>query len=102
MSELQRFVRRARRRLLWQRFVETAGWTCAAALLASVVLVAVDKIWPDKIWSLRLEPWAWPALAIGLGLAASFIVALVRSRDDMEAALEIDRRFGLRERVSSS
>ncbi len=97
MDELKRFVTRAQRRLFWQRFVEMAGWACAAALLISLLLVGIDKFRP-----LGVEPWAWPAAAAALGLTAAAIRARLQTRDELAAAIEVDRRFGLKERVSSS
>ena len=97
MEQLKKQVGRARRRLGLQRFVGVLGWCCFATLLVALVLIVVDKFWP-----LGLEPWIWGAGAIGLGILAAAAWAVVRGRGPIDAAIEIDRRFGLRERVSSA
>jgi hypothetical protein len=97
MDDLRRQVRRAQWWLGVQRFVEALGWCLFGTLLAAAVLILIDKYVP-----LGLQPWAWPAGALGLGLAAAAGWAIWRSRGAIDAAIEIDRRFGLKERVSST
>ena len=97
MDTLQRQVRRARRRLAAERFLDVLGWCWFAALLAALVLIAADKFWP-----LGVEAWAWAAGALGLGLLAAVVWTLLVRGSLLEAAIEIDRRFALKERVSSA
>ncbi len=97
MDQLRRQVRRAQWLLGVQRFVGAAGWCLFATLLAALSVIVVDRFWP-----LGIEPWAWGAGAVGGGLLAAVVWAAVRGRGPTDAAIEIDRRFGLKERVASS
>jgi hypothetical protein len=97
VTNLQRQVRRARWRLAGQSFLHTLARSWFAALLAAALVIGVDKVYP-----LNLEPWAVPLAALGLGLLVAVVATLARRPSELDAAWEIDRRFGLRERVSSS
>jgi hypothetical protein len=97
MDVLKQQVRRARRRLVFQRFLAVLSWSWFAWLLAAAVVVTVDKFFP-----LGLLTWAWPVAALVCGLLTAIIWCYATRRDELEAALEIDRRFGLKERVSST
>ena len=69
-------------------------------MLAAAIAIGVGKYWP----SVDERTWAIGSLATAIGLGAS--IALVWTwlwRSSMlEAAVEIDRRYGLKERVSST
>jgi len=95
--KLERQVRRARRRLDAQRLVYALGWCWFATLLAALVLIAAGKFRP-----LGVSDWVWGAGALGLGLLAAVVWTVVTGRDSIHAAIEIDRRFSLGERVSSA
>jgi hypothetical protein len=97
MDQIEKQVRRARWRLALERFVRVLGWCCFATLLAAAVLIGVDKV-----RSLGVEWWGWVAGAVGLGLLAAVGWAALRARSPLDAAIELDRRFGLKERVSST
>ncbi|HLA85426.1 MAG TPA: hypothetical protein VJL29_11585 [Thermoguttaceae bacterium] len=97
MDKIERQVRRAQRRLGVQRFVAVLGWTCTAALGVAIVLVLVGRF-----WSLGVPVWAWPAAAVALGFIAAWAWTIATRADRLDAAVELDRRFGLKERVSSS
>jgi hypothetical protein len=97
MDLLQRQVRRAQRWLGLQRFVWALGWCWFGTLLVALVLILVDKFWP-----LGVAAWAWVAAALALGILAAAAWAVVRGRGPVDAAIEIDRRFRLKERVSST
>jgi len=97
MDELHKQVRRARRRLGARRFFGVLGWCWFATLLAAVVLIAVDKFYP-----LGVPGWAWAAGALGLGLLGAIAWMLATRRELLPAAIEIDHRYALKERVSST
>ncbi|MGH7134155.1 MAG: hypothetical protein ACREHD_00355 [Pirellulales bacterium] len=97
MDVLKQQVRRARRRLVLQRFLSVLSWSWSAWLLAASIVVTVDKFLP-----LGLLAWVWPVAALACGLLTALIWCYVTRRSELEAALEIDRRFGLKERVSST
>lgn len=97
MEQLKKQVRRAQRSLGLQRFVEALGWCCFVTLLAALAVILVDKFRP-----LGVEAWIWGAGGLGLGFLSAVIWSIIRGRGPIDAAIEIDRRFGLKERVSSA
>jgi len=97
MNKLNEKVRLARRRLALQRFLKLAPWCCFFALLIAAVLVGVDKY-----YSLGLKEWAWPAIGATAGLLTAAGLTWLHGQSVLDAAVEIDRRFGLKERVSSA
>ena len=66
-------------------------------LSLAVIVILVGKFWP-----LGVADWVWPAAAVGLGTLAATGWAIATGRGTMDAAIEIDHRFGLKERVSST
>ena len=97
MDTLTKQVRRAQRRLTFQRFIVALGWAWCAALVVALLLIVADK----RHW-LDLEPWIAVAGCLVVGLAGALIWTVVRSGSPVDAAIEIDRRFDLRERISSA
>ncbi len=97
MSALRRQVRHAYRRLLIQRFLAALGWCWFASLLAALGMAVVERFWP-----LGVGEVAWLAGGTGLGVASALIWTFATRRDMLDAAIEIDRRFALKERVSST
>jgi hypothetical protein len=101
MDEIKRQVRVARRRMLLQRFLVIVAWSLFATLLVATVGLAIPKIRvvpvDPQVWM-----WSWLGGAFGVGLLIAVVwTCAVRSRL-LEAAVEIDRRFQLKERVSSA
>jgi len=71
-------------------------------LLIAATAIAVNKLWPipgvdDRGWTI-----AWLAGAAGLAVLSALAWTIYKARTSLEAAIELDRRFGLRERVSSA
>ena len=97
MEELNRQVNRARRWLGLQRFTQALGWCCFGTLLIALAFVVADKFRP-----LGVEAWVYLAAGLGTGGLLAAVIAYVRGRGAIDAAIEIDRRFGLKERVSST
>lgn len=97
MDVLKQQVRRAQRRLGLQRFLAVLSWCWFGALILAAAAIAVDKFRPLGV---RPEGWVGGALALGLLAAAAW--TWFTRRSPLEAALEIDRRFGLKERISST
>ena len=97
MNELKKRVRRAQWRLGLGGLLRALGFCWFATLLVAAVLVGLDKryVWPAP-------DWLWPAAALGLGLLGAGLWAWITRRRPLEAAIEVDKRFGLKERVSSS
>jgi hypothetical protein len=97
---LHQQIRQARRRLIAQSFTSKLAWCWFIALCGSLAAIGAGKFWP------LADPLSWAAGALGAGLVAGLLAAvawtwLVR-QDALTAAVEIDRRFGLKERVSSA
>ena len=96
MDELRKQVRRAQRRITMQRFAGVLGWCWFSALFLALIIVVVDKYHP-----LPVQSWIWFAGAVALGLVGAVIWTALGRGPMLEAAMEIDRRFALKERVSS-
>lgn len=100
MNDLNKQVRQARRRLNVQKFLSVVFWALTSSLAVAAVGVAIPKFWP-----LRIDPTIWQLAWIGgsilVGIAVAACWTLVNRRNELEAAIEIDRRYGLKERVSS-
>ena len=97
MERLTKQVARARRRILFQQFAGALPWCWFAALAVAAVLIGVDKFRP-----LGIDPWITIGSAFGMGLAVAAVWTAIRRRSTLDAAIEIDRRFALKERVSSA
>ena len=101
MDALRKQVAIAYRRLLMQRFLGVLAWSLFGTLLLAAIAVAVRKLIPFEVDSL-----AWSAGWIGGAIAAGFVIAAVWTyltrQSQLDAAIEIDRRFGLKERISST
>lgn len=101
MTEIQQQVQRARQRILLQTFLASCTWCLAIGLSVAAAAVAATKI-----WFLDVDPKTWTyGWFIGSTVAAFLGAGLwtwCRQTSSAEAAIEIDRRFGLKERVSST
>jgi hypothetical protein len=101
MEKIQLQVQQARRRMNVQKFANCLPWCLLVALALALVAVAVHKWFPTGA-----DPWVWNASwlggAVALGVVAAIVWTLTRRHEHLEAAIELDRRFGLKERVSSS
>lgn len=101
MDEIKRQVKRAQWRLNFNQFLTMVSWSLFATLLVGVVGLAIPKLWvlpvDSEIWQ-----WSWIAGSAAVGLIVASVWTYLARRSSIEAAIEIDRRFGLRERVSST
>ncbi|MDA1049294.1 MAG: hypothetical protein O3C40_02290 [Planctomycetota bacterium] len=101
MEEIRRQVAAARRRLVMQQFLGVLPWALLVAMLTALVGLAVPKFMivnvDGNVW---FASWMGGALAAGLLFAIGWTAAT--GRQAMDAAIELDRRFGLKERVSSA
>ncbi len=100
MNDLRNQVRRAQRRLLTQLFLSIVPWTLFGALLLAGVAIGLKKLTPLPVEG---QTWTVSWLAGGVlgGLALAGIMTYLRRSDALDAAIEIDHRCGLKERVSS-
>src|SRR5688500_1656563 len=100
MEEIKRQVSRAQRRMIFQQFLVVIAWSLFATLLVAAVGLGIPKLWviavDPQIWL-----WSWTGGALGAGLLVASVWTWCIRRSELEAAIEIDRRYGLKERVSS-
>jgi hypothetical protein len=100
MDPLRKQVRFVRRRLALQQFVRLLSRCLFVALLIALAALAAPKIFP-----LAIAPVVWTRAWFGGAVAFAAVVALagtwLRRESLTQAALEMDRRCQLKERVSS-
>ncbi|MDX1925745.1 MAG: hypothetical protein SFV81_04465 [Pirellulaceae bacterium] len=100
MDQIRKQARIARRRLVTERFFAYLPWTLSLALLLAVIAIILPKVMylpvDSVIW---FASWAGGCAA--LALIINTVLTLVGRPTLADAAVEIDRRFGLRERLSS-
>ncbi len=97
---LQRQIIRVRRRLFVQQLLTYLVWTWLVALIASAVwFLAQPLLLDDAPTWLR-----WTVLGSGLGVGTVLAVglAVLKAPSVVTAALSLDERFQLRERVTTS
>lgn len=101
MNELRHQIARAQRRLNLEQFLARSVWCLSAALGVALVAIALPRV-----VALANVPVNWDAAwflgAVAAGIFAAAGWTLVARRSVLDAAIEIDRRFDLRERVASS
>ncbi|MCC6419088.1 MAG: hypothetical protein IT429_12710 [Gemmataceae bacterium] len=100
LSPVEQQLRRVRRRLVVQTLLDRLAWCWAGALaLAAGWFLLQPLVLPEA------EEWVRWAVAGGLAAAAT-VLAVVLTRlaapSRLGAALELDERFGLKERVTTS
>jgi hypothetical protein len=101
MDTVYQQVRRARRRLILQSLAVRLAWYWTAGLTVAALAIAVLKAWPGG--EDFNGPWIFAVVGVGLGASTlAAVIATWRDRPTaLQAAVEIDRRYGLKERVSS-
>jgi hypothetical protein len=97
MENLLKEVRRVQRRLAVQSFLTALGWCWFWSLLPAALVIAAARLYP-----LGIVDWQWLAGLLAAGLAGAIGRTLYTVTPPVEAALEIDHRFGLKERLSSA
>jgi hypothetical protein len=101
MDQLRQQVARARRRLVLEQFLGRLAWCLLAALSLAAVAIAVPRLVAINGLPANWD-MIWLAGALGAGFVAAGVWTFISSRTALDAAIEIDRRFDLRERVASS
>ncbi len=111
-------VRKARRRLILGRFGRTLNFTLFVALLISTLAIGAMAIVPlpritaavglsspdEAISAISPTQWitVWLAGSVLLAIVVAALHAWWRAPSIADVATEVDHRFGLRERLSSS
>ncbi len=101
MNRIEYQVRAARRRLILGRFGHALCVALFVALIAATIAIAVPAIW---VMEVDFQTWSygWIGGAVVAALLASVAYAFSTAPTQHQVATEVDRRFGLRERISSS
>jgi hypothetical protein len=98
---IRKQVSRARRRLWVELLLNRLIRCWFVTLLVAAIAIAVPKL-----IAINNLPEQWTAWWLGGAVVAGMLVALgwtwLRGRSELDAAMEIDRRFGLKERIASS
>lgn len=97
MDALRKQVGKARRRMLADHYFRLTCWACFATLILTTLLVLAN--W---YWSWNASPWVLLASGFGAGLIAGGVWTALTRASQIQAAIELDKRFGLKERVSSA
>jgi hypothetical protein len=103
-SPMHQQVARVRRRLFLQTLVDGLVWCWIGALALAVVWFLLE---PFLFALASAEPpaylrWVVAGSALGLGTLLAVWWAVWRAPRPVDAALSLDQRFGLRERVTTS
>jgi len=99
VRELDKPIGRVWRRLRLQRFLASLVWCLAGGLALATAALAAEKLGRQPIPG---ADW-WPfAIAAGLALAAAIGIAAFTGPDRTDAAVALDRAFGLNERLSTA
>ena len=101
MNRIERQVRHARLRLIFGQFGRALCITLFAALIVATVAVAVPAL---QVISVDYETWAyaWIGGSVVAALLAAIGYAVATAPTVDSVATEVDKRFSLRERLSSS
>ncbi|MEM8733884.1 MAG: hypothetical protein AAGG44_06675 [Planctomycetota bacterium] len=101
MDQVRKQAKVARRRLLSERFLSFLPWTMSVGAVVALVGLALPKL-----MHLAVEPNIWIASWVGgaaiVALLSNLSLTLVGRPSTADAAVEIDKRFELKERLSSS
>ncbi|MEM8666305.1 MAG: hypothetical protein AAGG48_02230 [Planctomycetota bacterium] len=101
MNRIERKVHSARRRVILGRFGRALCITLFAGLVIATIAIALPALRPMNI---NFETWvyAWIGGTTVAALLAAATYVLVTAPSVESVAVEVDKRFGLRERLSSS
>ncbi len=106
MNEISKQVKIAKRRMTMGRFFSVLCWSVFAGLLIAAIGIAIPKIWfIDSLTSVAdFSRWNWGWVIGGTigGLSVATLLAWAGRKSDIDAAVLIDKRFGLKERLSSA
>lgn len=100
LSPLQRQISRVSRRLFWQTVLDSLVWCWTLALVVAIAWFILQPLVFEepKPW-LR---WAVTGELLGVASVLALVLAFLRAPTRLAAALSLDERFGLKERVTTS
>ncbi|GIW97799.1 MAG: hypothetical protein KatS3mg111_1132 [Pirellulaceae bacterium] len=101
MDTIRKTVRRARRRMIVQRFLSFLPWNLVAGAIVAAIGIATPKM---VFLEVDTSVWVagWAAAMLLLALLLTLVRTWIGRPTLADAAVEVDRRFGLRERLSSA
>lgn len=106
MNDIRRQVHKAQWRINLGRLGWAMVWFLGGSFSVTALLWLLPKIWAWETMrsGLTAEQWYWSTAlaALAIGGIAGFVFAWRRRTHEIDAAIEVDRRFGLRERISSA
>ena len=106
MNEINQQVKRARRRVVTGKFFNVLTMAAFLGLLVAVVGMAIPKIWHLDFLQTQNHHDAWVYSWIIGGAVFGFLAAAIltwkHTSSSMDVAVEVDKRFGLKERLSSA
>jgi myosin heavy subunit len=99
MGEFEKPIGRVRRRLWFQRYVSALVWCLTLLLSVAALALALEKF---RVLPIPGPWWIPPAVASALAVVAAAVVAWFTVPSRIDAAVAIDHRFELQERVSTA
>ncbi len=106
MNEINKQISKAKRRLMMGQFFRILTWSLFAGLLLSAIGMLIPKIWHLGFMDDAAQNQAWLYSWIGGGIAIAVLSAVIMTiaqlKSNLDVAVEVDRRFGLKERLSSA
>ena len=106
MNQINLQVQRAKRRMIIGKFFRILCWSLFAGLLVASVGLALPKIWAlDSLaGETAVRNWnlGWIVGGSILSVGVAIFLTWVSRSTSIDAAIEVDKRFGLKERISSA
>ncbi|MDA7903989.1 hypothetical protein N9B31_10040, partial [Mariniblastus sp.] len=106
VNKIRQKVAQARRRIVIGYFFNVLTWWVFSCLLLAAIGLAVPKIWYLSFLQSEssYQNWVYSWIAGGalLGILIPLLVTWRKTASQLSAAIEVDRRFGLKERLSSA
>ena len=106
MNEINKQVRLAKRRLVLGQFCRVLTWSLFAGLLLAAIGMLIPKIWYLGFLDgqRQFDAWiySWILGGLSLSLLVSAFLTWSRRESSFQVAVEVDKRFGLKERLSSA
>jgi hypothetical protein len=101
MDQLRKQVARARRRLITEQFFSRLAGCLLAALVVAAIAIAVPRVVAIENLAENWDKY-WLIGSLVTALVGAMGWTFISNRSALDAAIEIDRRFDLRERIASS
>lgn len=106
MNKIRQKVAQAHRRIVIGYFFNVLTWSVFSCLLLAAIGLAVPKIWYLSFLQSEsnYQNWVYSWIAGGalFGILIPLLVTWRKTASQLSAAIEVDQRFGLKERLSSA